>query len=81
MDIGNVLLLHDNARAHTSIRSRETIASFGWTILPHPSYSPDLAFSDYHLFRSMIKGLRGKHYENDEEVKKAVKTWLKEQPI
>ncbi|GFR64378.1 mariner transposase [Elysia marginata] len=28
MDIGNVLLLHDNARPHSSIRTRETIASF-----------------------------------------------------
>ncbi|GFS22344.1 mariner transposase [Elysia marginata] len=50
MGIGNVLFLHDNARTHTSIRTRETFASFGWTTLPHPSYSPDLAPSDYRLF-------------------------------
>ncbi|GFR73167.1 histone-lysine N-methyltransferase SETMAR [Elysia marginata] len=81
MDIGNLLLLHDNVRTHTSIRTRETIASFGWTTLPHPSYSPDLAPSDYHLFGPMKQALRGKHYENDEEVKSAVKTWLKEQRI
>ncbi|GFS02414.1 histone-lysine N-methyltransferase SETMAR [Elysia marginata] len=43
-------------------------------------YSPDLA-PLYHLFGPMKPGLRGKHYENDEEVKSAVKTWLKEQPI
>ncbi|GFS18130.1 transposase [Elysia marginata] len=47
MDIGNVLLLHDNARPHSSIRTRETIASFGWTTLPHPSYLSDLAPSGY----------------------------------
>ncbi|GFR92871.1 mariner transposase [Elysia marginata] len=41
IDIGNVLLLHDNAPSHTSIRTRETIASFVWTTLPHPSYSPN----------------------------------------
>ncbi|GFS13874.1 transposase [Elysia marginata] len=29
MDIGNVILLHDNARPRKSIRTRETIASFG----------------------------------------------------
>ncbi|GFR62198.1 histone-lysine n-methyltransferase [Elysia marginata] len=29
----------------------------------------------------MKQGLRGKHYEDDKEVKNAVKTWLKEQPI
>ncbi|GFS19638.1 histone-lysine N-methyltransferase SETMAR [Elysia marginata] len=81
MDIGNVLLLHDNARLHTSIRPREKIASFGWTTLPFLSYSPDLTPSDYHLFGHMKQGLRGKHYQNDEEVKNAVKTWMKEQPI
>ena len=79
MPIDNVLLLHDNARPHTSIRTRETIASFGWTTLPHPPYSPDLAPSDYHLFGPMKEGLRGKHYPSDEEVKSAVKKWLKEQ--
>ncbi|GFS09882.1 histone-lysine N-methyltransferase SETMAR [Elysia marginata] len=77
MEIGNVLLLLDNARTHTSIRRKETIASFGWTTLPHPSYLPDLAPSDYHLFglmKALKQGLRGKHYENDGEVKSAVKT-------
>ncbi|GFR81392.1 histone-lysine N-methyltransferase SETMAR [Elysia marginata] len=59
----------------------ETIVSFWWTTLPHPSYLPDLAPSDYHLFGPMKQSLRGKHYENDEEVKNGVKTWLKEQPI
>ena len=38
-----VLLLHDNARLHTSIRTRETIASFGWTTLLHPPCLPDLS--------------------------------------
>ncbi|GFS07678.1 histone-lysine N-methyltransferase SETMAR [Elysia marginata] len=70
MDIGDVLLLHNNAQRHTSIRTRETIALFGWTTRPHLSYSPGLASSDYHLFGPMKQGLRGKHYEDDEEVKK-----------
>ena len=50
--------------------------TFGWTTLPHPPYSPDLAPSDYHLFGAMKESLRGKHYENDEEAKTAVKKWL-----
>ena len=55
------------------------IASFGWTTLPHPPESPDLAPSDYHLFGPMKEGLRGKHYSSDEEVKSVLKKWLKEQ--
>ncbi|GFS27152.1 histone-lysine N-methyltransferase SETMAR [Elysia marginata] len=35
----------------------------------------------YHLFGPMKQGLRGKHYEDNEEVKNSVKTWQKEQPI
>ncbi|GFR66115.1 solute carrier family 22 member 8 [Elysia marginata] len=59
MDSENVLLLHDNARPNTSTRTRETIATFGWTTLrlPHPSYSPVLAPSDFNLFGSMKQGM------------------------
>ena len=64
---------------HTRIRTRETIASFGWTTLPHAPYSPDSALSDYHLFGPMKEDLRGKHYASDEEVKTAVMKWQEEQ--
>ena len=35
---------------------------------PHPSCSPDLAHSDYHLFRSIAHFLRGRNFENTEAV-------------
>ena len=35
--------------------------------------------SDYHLFGPTKKGLRGKHYTSNEEVKTAAMNWLKEQ--
>ena len=81
LSVDNVLFQHDNSRPHTSIRARETIASFVWTFLTHPPHSPDLAPSDYHLFGPMKKGLSDKHYVSDEEVKTAVMKWLKEQAI
>jgi histone-lysine N-methyltransferase SETMAR len=38
-----VLLLHDNAPAHTSkVVMAAAIDCYGFEILPHPSYSPDL---------------------------------------
>ena len=75
--MANVLLQHNNACPHTSIRTMEAITSFGW--IPHPPYSPDLAPSDYHLFGPMKEGLRGNRYSNDNEVKTAVLNWLRHQ--
>ena len=35
----------------------------------HPPYSPDLAPSDYYLFRSSQNSLNGKTFNDDEAVK------------
>ena len=45
-----MLLQHDNARPHTSVKTRAAITRLGRTVLPHPPYSPALASSDFHLF-------------------------------
>jgi len=74
-----VLLLHDNAPVHISAKSQAAIWQCGFQQLNHPPYSPDLAPSDYFLFRVMKKFLRGKRFSSDEEVKEAVTTWFEEQ--
>ena len=79
LDMSKVLLQHDNAKPHTSLKTREVIASFGWTTVTHPPYSPDLAPSDYHLFGPLKEGVRGQHFTSDQEVKHAVRNWLKMQ--
>ena len=76
---GNMLIQHDNARPHTSLRTQEAIAKFGWTVLPHPPHSPGLALSDFHLFGPLKDTLRGSKFEDDEMVIHAVRTWLCEQ--
>ena len=35
----------------------------------HPRYSPDLAPSDYYLFRSLQNSLNGKTFNDDDAVK------------
>ncbi|KAG5311526.1 SETMR methyltransferase, partial [Acromyrmex insinuator] len=46
-----VVFHHDNARPHTSLMTRQKLRELSWEVLMHPPYSPDLALSDYHLFR------------------------------
>ena len=41
----------------------------GIELLPHPPYSPDLAPSDYYLFRSMAHFIRGRQFKDIEDVK------------
>ena len=47
----NIIILHDSACPHAARLTSEAITKMGWEVLPHPSYSPDLAPSDYHHFR------------------------------
>lgn len=64
-----VLFLHDNARPHVAKITREAILNLGWETLPQPAYSPDIAPSDFYLFRSLENGLRNKVFSDEEEVK------------
>jgi hypothetical protein len=43
-----VILQRNNARTRTARLTLKRIQN-GWELLSHPSYSPDLAPSDYHL--------------------------------
>ncbi|GBP63531.1 STAM-binding protein-like A [Eumeta japonica] len=47
-----------------------------WEVLPHLPYSPVVAPSDYHLFRSMTHGLADQHFRSYEEVKNLIDSWI-----
>jgi histone-lysine N-methyltransferase SETMAR len=53
-----VLLLHDNARPHTAVRTLESLRKLKWEVMGHPAHSPDLAPSDFHLFGPLNEELR-----------------------
>ena len=50
-----VLFLHDNAPAHWALATQKKLAYLGFQCIDHPSYSPDLAPSDYCLFPGLKK--------------------------
>jgi len=39
------------------LMTRQKLREFGWEVLMHPPYSPDIASSDYHLFMSLQNSL------------------------
>jgi histone-lysine N-methyltransferase SETMAR len=57
-----VLLHHDNGRPHIARESQERIQELQWELLDHPSYSPDLAPSDFYLFGPLKNHLGGKFH-------------------
>ena len=67
-----IRFLYDNARPHTVQLTREKLLSLQWEVLPHPPYSPDIAPSDYHLFRSLSNAMKGHQFDNEYDLKE----WL-----
>jgi transposase len=59
----NWLLHHDNAPSHTSLFTREFLTTNNITVVPHPSYSPDLAPCDFSLFPRLKIKLKGRHFD------------------
>ena len=71
-----VLLQQDNARVHTCKVAMDAVERNGYELIPHPTYSPDLAPSDFFLFPNLKKDIRGLHFWSDEEVVTAVEEWV-----
>lgn len=75
-----VILQHDNARPHVAKPVKTYLETLKWEVLPHPPYSPDVAPSDYYLFRSMQHGLVDQHFTNFGEVKNWIDSWIADKP-
>ena len=66
-----VLLLQDNAPAHTT--------ECGFQVLPYSPYSPDMAPSDFYQLPKLKSNLRGKQFGSNAGVKAAVNEYLADQ--
>lgn len=76
-----VFFLHDNARPHTSMITQQKLMDLGWTVIPHPPYSPDIAPTDYHLFRSLAHHLEDKYFDDEEHLKSDLDQFFTAQPL
>ncbi|KAJ4446369.1 hypothetical protein ANN_13065 [Periplaneta americana] len=70
---------HSPKKPTKSCRTATKVQEFNWEVLDHPTFSPDLVSSDYHLFMHMKTWLGSKHFDDDEELKTSVVGWLQSQ--
>jgi hypothetical protein len=75
------ILQHDDARTHTANMTKAAVQELDWEILPHPPYSPDLAPSDYHLFRSLSNNLGGVSFNNGAELQNRLDDFFTAKPV
>ena len=57
-----VILQHDNARPHVTKPVKTYLEKLKSEVLPHPLYFPDIAPSDYYLFRSITYSLADQQF-------------------
>ena len=69
----NVVFHMDNVRPQVALGTKEKLKDFGWEVLQHPPYSPDIAPSDFHLFRSLQNHLDLQRFNSTDEIKKVLK--------
>ena len=75
-----IIFHQDNARVHTGFLTMVKLNELKYELFEHPPYSPDLAPSDYYLFRNLKQFLRGKRFSSNEEAIAAVEQYFAELP-
>ena len=66
--LNNTLILHDNATGHTAACAQNLLQRWGWEILQHPLYSPDLNPCNFDLIPKLKTPLHGKQFANREDI-------------
>ncbi|KAG5324920.1 MOS1T transposase, partial [Pseudoatta argentina] len=61
---------------HVAKPVKTYLETLKWEVLPHPLYSPDIAPSDYHLFRSLAHSLCEQKFTSYEDCTKWFDSWI-----
>ena len=67
----------DNAKAHNSKLTVQEISNYNIMRIPHPVYSPDIAPCDFWLFGKLKEYLKGKRFDNENELFDTLLTFSK----
>ena len=62
------LILHDNFRLHIADVVTKNLSDYGWKVLPHAPYSPDMIPSDFDLFPKLKEPMQGLCFSSREEL-------------
>ena len=71
-----VILQHDNARPHVAKPVKTYLETLKREVLPHSLYSPDIAPTDYYLFRSKAHDLVDQQFHSYEDIEKWFESWI-----
>jgi len=74
------ILHHNNAPAHMALSVKECLATKQITVLEHPAYSPDLAPNDFFLFLKIKEILKGRHFDDTDDIRNNTTAALKAIP-
>jgi len=73
---------YDNVRPHTFRRTLQKLEEFDEVkLIPHSACSPDMAPSDFHLFRSMAHFLSGRIFDNIADVEQECREFFASKPM
>ena len=75
----SVLLQCDNALVHTCNVAVHAAHRYGFTKLPHPTYSTDLGLSNYLLLSKLKKKLFGERFDDYNNLKMDLEGYFREQ--
>ena len=65
-----IIFHQGNARLRVSLMARQKLLQLGWEVMNHPPYSPGIAPSSFHLFRSLQNSHNGKNFNSLEDCKR-----------
>ena len=62
------LILYDNACLHVADVVTKKLQDYGWEVLPHAPYNPDVSPPDFDLFPKLKESMHGQLFSSLEEL-------------